>query len=620
MKKHTVKKGGRLALLVPLVAGLIIPATSSSVAAEEMKALRIHDIQGATHESPYANQNVKEVEGVVTYVVDKNNFYMQDLQPDDDDRTSEGILVFKKNHGLAKGNVVNVSGIVKEWVLDGYNEKLTTDLPVTEINADTGGTVTVTEKSHSLPAPVILGDAGRHIPTKIIDNDNFGSFDPKEDGIDFYESLEGMLVTAQNPKIVAPQANGELAVVTQNEGNTPFNTSGGINIAKDDYNPERILVNMGDRSFVAKSGDYFTGDISGVISYGFSNYKLLTKKEDLPTFHEGSTKPETTKIQKKDKKLTVASFNVENFSAVKTGKDSTSDEKVSRIANSIVGNLNAPDIVGLLEMQDGSGPKNDGTVDSKASAERLIKEITAKGGPTYAYTDITPEDGKDGGVPGGNIRQGFLYNPERVQLAPGKKGTATEATQYKHGQLTLNPGRIDPTNKAFENSRKPLVGQFIFNGKKVVVIGNHYNSKGGDEPLFGKHQPPTLKSEVQRLEIAQIVNHFAKNIRRDNPEANIVMVGDFNDFEFTPALQTTIGKEFTDMITKVPYEQRYTYSYQGNAQVLDHIILSDNVAKKAKVDVAHINSQFMEAHGRASDHDPVIVQFKPKKETGGYDR
>ncbi len=581
-----------------------------------LTGLRIHDIQGASHQSPFANKSVADVEGVVTHVVDANNFYMQDTTPDLDENTSEGILIYKKNHGLKNGDLVKTTGQVKEWVLDGYADKLKTDLPVTEINAENGGSVTVTESGHALPATGVLGDKGRHIPTQIIDNDNFGLFDPKEDGIDFYESLEGMRVEVDNPKIVAPQNYGELVVVTNNKGNTPFNTSGAINISKADYNPERIFVDINDSSFIAKSGDYFKGNITGVMSYSFSNYKVLTNKDQLPTFVEGKTKPETTKLRGKHKKLTIASFNVENFSANKDGKDGTSDEKAGRIADSIVHNLNAPDIVGLIEMQDGDGPVNDGKTDAKDSADRLINEIKAKGGPSYEYTDIAPIDGKDGGIPGGNIRVAFIYNPDRVSLAPGTKGTATQAVEYKNGKLSLNPGRIDPTNPAFENSRKPLAAQFMFNGEKVTVIANHFNSKGGDQPMFGKNQPPVLSSEVQRLQIAGIVNNFVKSMKADDPKANVVLLGDFNDFEFTPALEEVKGNELSDMIQEVPYPERYSYSYQGNAQVLDHILVSNNLKKDTNVDIVHINSQFMEQHGRASDHDPVVVQVKLKEDCG----
>ncbi|MFE1244901.1 DUF6359 domain-containing protein [Fictibacillus sp. NPDC058756] len=577
-----------------------------------LSGLRIHDIQGAGHNSPVANKVVEGVEGIVTKVVDDRNFYMQDLQPDNNSNTSEGILVYQPNHGQTEGNVVSVNGQVKEWVLEGYSDKLKTDLAMTEINAQYGS-ISILEEQHVLPSALVIGMFGLQPPTKVIDNDKFTEFDPQEDGIDFYESLEGMLVEINNPAVIAPQKYGELVVLPDRGEYSRLNSAGGLNITEFDYNPERIFVDMGDEDFVAKSGDYFEGAITGVVSYGFSNYKVLTDVEDLPAFVEGNTEREITRIHEKHKELTIASFNVENFSANEEGRDGTSDEKAERIAVSIVHNLNAPDIVGLVEMQDGNGPTNDGTTDAKESADRLIAEITVQGGPEYVYTDIAPVDGEDGGIPGGNIRVGFIYNPERVSLVEGTKGTATEAVGYENGKLTLNPGRIDPMNPAFEDSRKPVAAQFEFNGEDVIVVANHFNSKGGDQPLFGKNQPPVLGSEVQRKEIAAIVNGFVKDVKEEDKNAKVVLLGDFNDFEFTDSLEILKGNELTNMIEKVPFNERYTYSYQGNAQVLDHILVTNNMAKKTKVDIVHINSQFMEEHGRASDHDPVLIQVKLDK-------
>ena len=57
-----------------------------------------------------------------------------------------------------------------------------------------------------------------------------------------------------------------------------------------------------------------------------------------------------------------------------------------------------------------------------------------------------------------------------------------------------SPGRIDPTNTAWNSSRKPLAGEFTYNGQKLFVIANHFNSKGGDDPLFGRFQPPVRAS------------------------------------------------------------------------------------------------------------------------------
>jgi uncharacterized protein len=562
--------------------------------------IRIYDIQGARHYSMLDGKNVTDVEGVVTYVDGTSRFYIQDLQGDANPKTSDGILVYKTSHGKKVGDLVKVTGTVVEYYGEGYDDKRETDLTTTQIEAST---ITVIGTA-DVPAPVVIGE-DRIAPTEIIDNDSFGVFDPEQDGIDFYESLEGMLVQVKNAKIVAPQKNGELQVVP---GNVATNTdAGGLRITAADYNPEKIAIDINSSSFVAKMGDSFDGAINGVVNYGYGNYKIFAKRNELPKLVEGSTARETTKITPAEEKLTIASYNVENFST------KTSAEKVTRLAEAIVSNMKKPDIIGLVEVQDNDGETDSGTVDATESAQVLIDKVVALGGPTYVYTDNAPVDRKDGGAPGGNIRVGFLYNPERVALTPGTKGTATESVGFENGKLTLNPGRIDPTNPAFDSSRKPLAAQFEFQGKSVIVVANHFNSKGGDQPLFGKNQPPFLGSEAQRLEIAQIVNGFVKDIKSKDANANVVLLGDFNDFEFTPALQTVKGQELVNMIEKVPAGERYTYSFNGNAQVLDHILVSKNMEANTTVDIVNINSGFMEEHGRASDHDPVIIQTELKE-------
>lgn len=564
--------------------------------------VRIHDIQGAGHNSPYKDTNVTDIAGVVTHVVDANNFFIQDQKPDNDTNTSEGILVYKKAHNVKVGDEVNVSGLVKEYVLEGYSEKLTTDLPVTEINASS---ITTMTSGQVLPNPVVIGK-DRIPPTETIDNDAMTKFEPEQDGIDFYESLEGMRVAVENPKVVAPQQYGEVIVVP---GTMATNTAaGGVKLTSTDFNPERIHLDLNDTAFVTKTGDSFNGTVAGVVSYSYSNYKVLTNKTGLPPLVDGNTAREVTTLPVDSDKLSIASYNIENFST------QTSDSKVQKIAESMIKNLKQPDIIGVTEMQDNDGETDSGTVDAMASAKKLTDKIIELGGPNYQYIDVAPEDKKDGGAPGGNIRVGFLYNPDRVTLTPGTPGKSTEAVEYKEGKLTLNPGRIDPTNSAFNSSRKPLAAQFEFKGKHVIVVANHFNSKGGDQPLFGKNQPPILSSEVQRLQIASVVNNFVKDVKAKDPNANVILTGDFNDFEFSTPLATLKGTELTNMIEKVPFEQRYSYTYQGNSQVLDHILVSNNLTASTAVDIVHINSSFMEQHGRASDHDPVLIQTDLKGE------
>ena len=77
-----------------------------------------------------------------------------------------------------------------------------------------------------LPAPVVLGNGGRVPPNQVIEDDaadsveTTGVYDPDTDGIDFYESLEGMRVQVNDALVVgATNAFGEIWVVGDSGAN-----------------------------------------------------------------------------------------------------------------------------------------------------------------------------------------------------------------------------------------------------------------------------------------------------------------------------------------------------------------------------------------------------------------
>ena len=157
----------------------------------------------------------------------------------------------------------------------------------------------------------------------------------------------------------------------------------------------------------------------------------------------------------------------------------------------------------LEEVQDNTGPTNDGVVAADETLDQLVAAIADAGGPIYDWRAIDPEDGQDGGQPGGNIRVAFLFRTDRgLEFVDRPGGDATTPVSVVGGgantHLNVSPGRIDPENRAWVDSRKPLVGEFTWRGRTVFVIANHFASKGGDQPLFGRFQPPTRSSEVQR--------------------------------------------------------------------------------------------------------------------------
>ncbi|MCC3380176.1 endonuclease/exonuclease/phosphatase family protein [Paenibacillus farraposensis] len=567
------------------------------------KKLRIHDIQGAAHRSPYERQKVAEVEGIVT-MVKGSSFYMQEADDhvDQDEKTSEAILVYKPGSGVKPGDEVRVSGSVKEYMEKTYASK-PIDLTTTEIVASS---VTVVAKDRPLPTPVLLGKHGRVMPTAVVDNDGMAEFDPQEDGLDFFESLEAMRVELDDATVIGPYGY-EIPVRIDNGSNTGevLTKAGGLMLTDRSLNPQRILIN-GKPSVPVKTGDRFAGPVTGIVSYSFSNYKLLPER--LPDIIPGGLQPASTSLKQDDRKLTVASFNVENF-------DPGDGKRIGQLGQAIVVNLNHPDIIGLLEVQDNNGEKDDGTTDASKSFRVLIEAIRSHGGPEYAFTDIAPENNKDGGAPGGNIRVGFLYNPQRVTLTDKPKGDAVTSVTYNARGLSLNPGRIDPLNAAFDDSRKPLAAEFEFGGQQVMVVANHFNSKGGDQAPFGGAQPPVRSSEIQRAKIAGIVNGFVKSVLQVNPKANIVVLGDLNDFQFSQTLTLLRGQELTNLIDKMDEKERYSYIYEGNSQTLDHILVSASLRATSVLGIVHINADFSAADGRVSDHDPLVAQIGLPRKT-----
>lgn len=72
--------------------------------------------------------------------------------------------------------------------------------------------------------------------------------------------------------------------------------------------------------------------------------------------------------------------------------------------------LRTPDIMFVQEIQDNSGKTDDGTVDANVTLTNLVNEIARVSNVTYHFLDIAPVDGQDGGIPGGNIRQAYLWD------------------------------------------------------------------------------------------------------------------------------------------------------------------------------------------------------------------
>jgi uncharacterized protein len=574
----------------------------------------IHQIQGAAHLSPLTGQNVIDVTGIVT-AKDADQFWMQDPNPDADPATSEGISVFGSRSAAAVqvGDAVTVAGKVQEF------RPGATGLTVTEIGSPT---VVVGSSGNPLPAATLVGTGGRVPPSAVIDNTSTGdaetrtTFDPATQGIDFWESMEGMRVELDDPRVVGPTNTSFNETVIVPAGSGPLSARGGVIAQAGDFNPERIV--MDDLLATvppANVGDSYAGQVVGIMSYDFGNF--FFEPTTSPTLHSGGIARETTRRQKVNE-LSVATFNVENLAPANP------QSKFDNLAGIIVHNLAAPDLVTLEEVQDNDGATDDGVVAADQTLQKLVDAIAAAGGPRYQWREIDPSNDTDGGQPGGNIRQAFLFRTDRglsfVDRPGGDASTAVTVVNNHHRpQLSVSPGRIDPASTAWNSSRKPLVGEFRWRGLPLFVVANHFNSKIGDDPLFGHRQPLVSVTETQRHQQATEVRDFVDSILAVRSDANVVVLGDLNDFDFSQTADILVGSgstSLTDLPRTLPLAQRYTYDFEGNSEVLDHILISRGLSvlqplrclclQRFDYDVVHVNSEF---NDQASDHEPQVVRL-----------
>lgn len=569
----------------------------------------IREIQGAGHLSPFSGQEVERVFGIVT-ALRSNGFYLQDPLSDADPATSEGIFVFTGvAPSVAVGDALLARGRVQEYRPGGVNSP---NLTITELISPT---LLIVSSGNPLPEAEVLGAGGRIPPAEVIDDDALGDvetsgvFDPASDGIDFFESLEGMLVQIRDPVAVSPtETDGRIAVILDGGANAGLRSPrGGIVVRAGDFNPERILVDdviLADEPRV-NVGAAFNGTLLGVVDYEGGNFRLLNTSP-FPSA-AGGVISETVTLGRTVDQITVATLNLENLDPADP------QSKFDRLAREIVFNLEAPDLIAVEEVQDDSGTVNNGIVSAGQTYARLIQAIQDTGSVAYQYRQIDPLNNQDGGDPGGNIRQAFLFRTDRgLRFVDRPGGDATTPVSLLTGpdgvQLSFSPGRIDPLNSAFSSSRKPLAGEFLFHGRRFFVIANHFNSKQGDQPLFGRYQPPALLTEAKRLQQAQVVNAFVSDLLSLEADAWVIVLGDLNDYPFSAPLQALAGGELDHLVASLPAEEQYTYIFEGNSQALDHILVSPAVSTFSApiVDIVHLNAEMLPSQ-RPTDHDSVIA-------------
>lgn len=282
-------------------------------------------------------------------------------------------------------------------------------------------------------------------------------------------------------------------------------------------------------------------DITGIVYQAFGFYRILPLTAvKIATPASAAAAPSTLRSRGKCKAITVGIYNVENLAPTSA--------HLPKVAAHVVDYLKTPDLLFLQEVQDDSGPEDDGVVSANGTLTALADAIRSLSNVRYAFASVDPVANADGGQPGGNIRQAYLYRPEVVSLYKPNPGGAEDATQVVAASdkgrckgwckdwwkdwwnswwngwwnypsspaLSFNPGRIEPGHEAWRDSRKPVVAAWMAKGAKkpFYTVNVHWSSKGGGTSLHGDLRPPingAVEARIMQANVTGVSRVFQWN-------------------------------------------------------------------------------------------------------------
>jgi predicted extracellular nuclease len=227
--------------------------------------------------------------------------------------------------------------------------------------------------------------------------------------------------------------------------------------------------------------------------------------------------------------------------------------------------------------------------------------------------DIDPTDGDDDVSEGRLDEIAFdigiaLGNPDIVALQEVQDDSGSADNGTMSALMTLEA----IADAVFAGSRAPLGANFAFNGGTVTVINNHFTSKGGSDRTVSANQLRGNGGALTRAAQAAAVNGLVDTLLMASANANIVVTGDLNEFQFEEPLEVLTGALDFDGSTVSPGsgpvlenltfqlapEGRFSFLFEGSAQALDHMLVSSNNASDTRFDaVRQHRSRCRHDHG-----------------------
>ena len=557
------------------------------------QSFSIKQIKGPGLNSPLAGQTVK-TRGLVIGVL-RRGFFLQTPDVKWDGVISDGIFVYSTEWQATLGSMLEVVGEVTDYV------KHETAKPVTQLRLQDMQTLSNRDPNnqpyqvHAVALSAAILPHGNAELAKLLN------------------SLGGMLVSISAGQTFIAPSNlyGDYVLALDAEGtDTSVVRTEHSGVVASAENPDRwfpgFRVTNYNHAQRLNVGAKLLSDISGPLNYRADSYQISVSE---PFKVEASfVNISKSSLQPKDGSVTIMTLNcfnldphVESEDLVLNPRRDVDDDwgegRFHTLAQAVVLQANSPDIVALQEIQDSDGAEMTDVVDASATYQLLIKTIEQLSGIKYRWIDVNPKMGEDGGQPGGNIRNGFLYNPQRVALVEGS-------------------ARVFGANEAyFEDSRKPLLALFKeqASGKVIACINLHLASKRHQASIFAPIDPGVdAKLSVRVAQATRIAEEAA---RLNEQGINYYVTGDFNDTEYSETLQALLADHSVNLVDLLAPDQRYDYNHRGKLQVLMHGIVSKrSPIEYAEYEIIHGNEligvQPGEESDKPSDHAYVIARLQ----------
>ena len=628
MRSRVLSFGFRVSLFAAILASA---ASFTTAFAQETQT--IAQIQGTGAKSAFAGKQVV-VRGIVTGRT-RNNIYIQtpDDKKDNDPATSEGVNVFlgrDNSYSGGIGDLVEVSGTVEEYRPRSENYGFT----ITEISR---ATVKTLGSKNPLPQPVTLTTA---------------DLDPKR--LDAMERYEGMRVRAD--ALTVTQATGgrgpdeRTKYQIESDGvffavlagvPRPMREPGvdifvwqGQRMPKTvpwfDTNPEMVRVDtdaqVGSKPIVVTAGATVK-NVVGVLDYSYRRYTILVDAGTSPTV-EGM-KSAVAVSPAGERELTVGCFNIENFFDDEKNSDNVEKEAVlpkeffqkrlNKASLAIRNVLSMPDVLGVIEVEN--------LKVLKKLAAKINADAVAAGGPDPKY-EAYLEEGND---PRG-IDSGFLVKSTKVKVEEAKQLAKNEELDFKgaagDAKLFDRPPFLIKVQAIDAKSTEPLM---------LTAIVNHFKSYGDIDEL---------RVQTKRAQEADWLANFVAERAKADPNERMFVCGDFNAFVVNDGYNDLIGTLIGDpdqtvvvpgkkyatglidlaLLKSLAVTERYSYVFDGSAQVLDHILINRKLGERlVKFGYARVDADFPVAWAaddsrpeRLSDHDAPVAFFSldPRKPAG----